>query len=137
MEFNDLPKKLQQKFLDIFKEHLDAVKKILDQDGCLEPMLHISSQSESQLISLQPQDGIIDEDKLLEKAIEIVKCQSFDTALLSYSSSSILKKSQALVTYIFDKSGTAVLYFTAYSYKGLFKKKVVLEKHILGGTFNI
>ena len=134
MEFEELSQELQQIFLSLYKEHLDFCVSILEEDHCLNPMLRINCVSDPKLISLQPNDGNVDFNKMIEKTKEILNSQSFETALLSYSSSSVLKKSKALVTYLFDKSGVGVLYFTAYHFSGLFKKKVVFDKHLLGAV---
>lgn len=135
MEFENMSKNLQQTFSALYKEHLNVCVNILEKDRCLEPMIRINSASDPTLISLQRNGDSANFDEMIEKTNEILRSQSFDTALLSYSSSSILKNSEALVTYIVDKSGVAVLYFTAYHLKGLFKKKVVFDKHLLGNVF--
>lgn len=134
MEFEKLSKKLQQTFSALYEEHLNVCVSILGKDRWLEPMIRINS-AEPTLISVQRNGDNVDFDEMIEKTNEILRSQSFDTALLSYSSSCILKNSEALVTYIVDKSGVAVLYFTAYHLKGLFKKKVVFDKHLLGNVF--
>lgn len=74
--------------------------------------------------------------KVLEKTKEILNSQSFETAVLSYSSSSVLKKSDAVVSCLIDKSGVGVLFFTAYHFSGLFKKKVVYDEHIIGDVID-
>lgn len=136
MEFEDISQELQETFLRLYKENLNICESILEEDRRLSPILRINSISEPKLISLQSKDGKVDFDKMIEKTTEILNSQSFDTALLSYSSSSVLKKSKALVTYLVDKSGVGVLYITAYHFKGLLKKKVVFDKHFLGAVFD-
>lgn len=132
MDFEELSQELQQTFLNLYKEHIHACKSILEKDRCLAPMLRINSASDPKLISLQSVDGKVDFLKLVEKTKEILNSRSFDTALLSYSSSNVLKESEAVVTYLFDKTGVGVLYYTAYHFSGFFKKKVVFDKHLLG-----
>ncbi len=134
MEFEHLPQELQTKFVQLYKEHISACAKNLSEDHCLLPMLRIDRKLGGELISLQRSDGTYDPESALEKAKELLRDQPFEAAIFSYSSENILKRSAALATYIFDKSGAVVLYFTAYHYQGLFKKKTVYDDHILGAV---
>ncbi len=136
MNFKELSQELQQKFFSVFKEHIHICKNILNEDHSIEPMLRINSVSDPMLISLQPKDGKFNFLKVLEKTKEILNSQSFETAVLSYSSSSVLKKSDAVVSCLIDKSGVGVLFFTAYHFSGLFKKKVVYDEHIIGDVID-
>ena len=131
MKFEELSQELQENFLKLYKEHLKNSIDILNEDHWLEPVLRINSQTEPTLVSLQRVDDTVDFDKMMEVAKDILRSHPFDTALLSYSTDVVLKDTSALVTYIIDKSGVGVLYFTAYHFKGLFRKKVVYDKHLL------
>lgn len=111
--------------MKLYKEHLKNSIDILNEEHWLEPVLRINSQTEPTLVSLQRVDDTVDFDKMMEVAKDILRSHPFDTALLSYSTDVVLKDTSALVTYIIDKSGVGVLYFTAYHFKGLFRKKVV------------
>ena len=136
MEFEEISKDLQETFLRLYKENLNICESILEDDRWIYPILRINSASEPKLISMQSQDNKADFDIMIKKVKEILKSQSFDTASLSYSSSSVLKNSDALVTYLVDKSGVGVLYFTAYHFKKLLKKKVIFDKHLLGAVID-
>lgn len=136
MEFEEISKDLQETFLRLYKENLNICESILEDDRWIYPILRINSASEPKLISMQSQDNKADFDIMIKKVKEILNSQSFDTASLSYSSSSVLKNSDALVTYLVDKSGVGALYFTAYHFKGLLKKKVIFDKHLLGAVID-
>ena len=135
MEFEELPQALQKTFLDLLKEHAGVCAEMLQEGHSLEPMMRINGGAEPVLLSLQPQDGVVKMDRMMEKAKEILRTRKFETAALSYTSSSVLKKSETLVTFLFHKSGVAVLFFTAYHFSGLFRKKLVLDRHLVGEVF--
>lgn len=132
MKFEELSQELQENFLKLYKEHLKNSIDILNEDHWLEPILRINNQTEPTLVALQREKDTVDFDKMIEVVWDILRSHPFDTALLSYSTDVVLKDTSALVTYIIDKSGVGVLYFTAYHFKGLFRKKVVYDKHLLG-----
>lgn len=125
MKFEELSQELQENFLKLYKEHLKNSIDILNEDHWLEPILRINNQTEPTLVALQREKDTVDFDKMIEVVWDILRSHPFDTALLSYSTDVVLKDTSALVTYIIDKSGVGVLYFTAYHFKGLFRKKVV------------
>ena len=125
MKFEELSQELQENFLKLYKEHLKNSIDILNEDHWLEPVLRINSQTEPTLVALQREEDTVDFDKMIDVVWDILRSHPFDTALLSYSTDVVLKDTSALVTYIIDKSGVGVLYFTAYHFKGLFRKKVV------------
>lgn len=128
MKFEELSQELQENFLKLYKEHLKTSIDILNEDHWLEPILRINNQTEPTLVALQREEDTVDFDKMMEVAKDILRSHPFDTALLSYSTDVVLKDTSALVTYIIDKSGVGVLYFTAYHFKGLFRKKSRLRQ---------
>ena len=132
MKFEELSQELQENFLKLYKEHLKNSIDILNEDHWLEPILRINNQTEPTLVALQRKEDTVDFDKMIDVVWDILRSHPFDTALLSYSTDVVLKDTSALVTDIIDKSGVGVLYFTAYHFKGLFRKKVVSDKHLLG-----
>jgi hypothetical protein len=137
MDFSDIKQEIQEKFLALLESHLSISKTNLESDNCVLPFLMTTGETPDSnvLMGLQPQNGKTDVDVALQVALQILKTKDFEVALFSYSTkigSGDGKFTDALKTYIFDKSGLSVVFFTPYKLSGLFRKKVAYEKSIIG-----
>jgi len=137
MDFQDISPETQEAFLQLLDNHLTISVMNLEKDKCVLPMLmSIGSEPDANLVvSLQPKSGNTDVEAALAAALQRLKKSDFDYALFSYSTKIGLsddKLVDALKTYIFEKSGLSVVFFTPYKFSGLFKKKADYEKTIIG-----
>ena len=132
MNFSELDTAVQESIIDLLNNHIVSAAGILKQDRCLVPMLMIPDSN--QLVSLQSRDGSVDVDKAYAAVVGKLKDEAFTYALFSYSTQIGLTTggvSDALKTYIFTKNGIEVSFYTPFAVKGLFKKKINVEKSIL------
>ncbi len=131
MDFSNLDVELQEQIISALNSHLEISADIIKKERYLLPMLLIPESK--QLIGLQSKDGVQDVDKAYEKAVELLKSESFSCALFSYSTRIGLAdggETDALKTCVFTADGLAVSFFTPYSIKGFLKKSIVIEKTI-------
>lgn len=131
MEFSNLDVELQEQIITALNNHLEISTDIIKKDRYLLPMLLIPESK--QLIGLQSKDGVQDVDKAYEKAVELLKSESFSCALFSYSTRIGLAdggETDTLKTCVFTADGLAVSFFTPYSIKGFIKKSIIFEKTI-------
>ncbi len=122
---------LKEQFLKLYNNHIEICKDILKKERCVLPILVVNNGIDSKLISFQPQNGIVDYDKALQKAKDYLNTQNYETAIFSYSSDKIINKSNVLVIHLFDSSNISVLYYVKYHFKGIFNKKVIFEEQII------
>jgi hypothetical protein len=118
--------------------HLKASAANLEEkDKCVLPMLLVkrAGVDSNMIYSLQPKSGKTDVDEALEVALQLLKDAEFDSAVFSYSTKVGLSNGNlvdALKTFTIDKSGLTVVFFTPFKVNGLFKRKVMYEKSIIG-----
>lgn len=137
MKFQDIPNEITEKALSILDKHLEISTSNLLKDKCILPMLMTISKNPNynNIMSLLPQNGQVDVDLALSKAIKELKKIDFEYALFSYSTKIGLRNgnlTNALKTYIFVKNGLTMVFFTPYKISGFIKKKVNYEKSIIG-----
>lgn len=137
MNFADIETTVQEDIIEILNGHIMASASILEEDKCLMPMMMVKGESSesNQLISLVSKDGSVDVDKAYNVAVQNLKNMDFTYALFSYSTQVGLESGRladAVKTFIFAKNGLTVVFYTPFVLKGLFKKKVIIEKTILG-----
>ena len=131
MDFSELDSLIQYVIMDLLNSHIKATVSILKKDGYLMPMMILDS---NQLISLQSQDGSTDVDRAYVFVVEKLKNESFDHAVFSYSSKVCLSEgslTDVIKTYVFLSNGLEVSFYTPYTVKGIFKKKVSVGNTLL------
>ena len=139
MEFTELPEQMQDEFIQLLTNHIDATDKILCKHKFLFPMLriHYADAQLNEVIGLQQRDGKIDVDTAYIAAKAFLKNKDFECALFSYSTQIVVSNGRltdALKTTIIMKSSLASEFFTPFSISGIFKKKVTFAKSLLGNT---
>ena len=131
MDFSQLDSLIQYEIMDLLNSHIKATVSILKKDRYLMPMMILDS---NQLISLQSQDGSTDVDRAYVFVVEKLKNESFDHAVFSYSSKVCLSEgslTDVIKTYVFLSNGLEVSFYTPYTVKGFFKKKVSVGNTLL------
>ena len=131
MTFRELDTATQQKIIDLLNNHIAVAADILKKDRCLIPMLMITDSN--RLVSLHSKNGSVNVDKAYDVAIEELKNETFTYALFSYSTRIGLAtggETDALKTCIFTQNGIEVSFFTPFSLKGIFTKKICFDKSI-------
>jgi hypothetical protein len=136
MDFENIAPKMQETIMQLLDKHLSITIKILEKDKCVIPMFWAkgSKPDSNSIAVLQPKDGNTDVDAALKVALLRLKEIDFEYALFSYSTEIGMNGGcliNALKTFIFDKNGLAVVFFTPYKIRGLFNKKVYYEKSII------
>lgn len=131
VDFSQLDSLIQYEIMDLLNSHIKATVSILKKDRYLMPMMILDS---NQLISLQSQDGSTDVDRAYVFVVEKLKNESFDHAVFSYSSKVCLSEgsiTDVIKTYVFLSNGLEVSFYTPYTVKGFFKKKVSVGNTLL------
>ena len=131
MDFSELDSLIQYVIMDLLNSHIKTTISILEKDRYLMPMMILDS---NQLISLQSQDGSTDVDRAYVFVVEKLKNESFDHAVFSYSSKVCLSEgsiTDVIKTYVFLSNGLEVSFYTPYTVKGFFKKKVSVGNTLL------
>lgn len=131
MDFSQLDSLIQYEIMDLLNSHIKATVSILKKDRYLMPMMVLDS---NQLISLQSQDGGIDVDRAYAFVLKKLKNESFDHAVFSYSTKVCISDgslTDVIKTYVFLSNGLEVSFYTPYTVKGFFKKKVSVGNTLL------
>lgn len=131
MDFSQLDSLIQYEIMDLLNSHIKATVSILKKDRYLMPMMVLDS---NQLISLQSQDGSTDVDRAYDFVLKKLKNESFNHAVFSYSSKVCLSEgslTDVIKTYVFLSNGLEVSFYTPYTVKGFFKKKVSVGNTLL------
>ena len=131
MDFSQLDSLIQYEIMDLLNSHIKATVSILKKDRYLMPMMILDS---NQLISLQSQDGGIDVDRAYAFVLKKLKNESFDHAVFSYSTKVCISDgslTDVIKTYVFLSNGLEVSFYTPYTVKGFFKKKVSVGNTLL------
>jgi hypothetical protein len=131
MDFSQLDSLIQYEIMDLLNSHIKATVSILEKDRYLMPMMILDS---NQLISLQSQDGSTDVDRAYAFVVEKLKNESFDHAVFSYSTKVCISEgslTDVIKTYVFLSNGLEVSFYTPYTVKGVFKKKVSVGNTLL------
>lgn len=132
MQFEDLDQETQESILEMLKQRVEACAESLAEDGSCIPILFVPDAN--LLIGLMAEDGETDVDIAYELAIERLKQLTFSYASFSYSTQLVSEKGKvidALKTYVFTANGIEVTFFTTYTRKGLFKKKLAFGETFL------
>ena len=131
MDFSQLDSLIQYEIMDLLNSHIKATVSILKKDRYLMPMMVLDS---NQLISLQSQDGSIDVDRAYAFVLKKLKNESFNHAVFSYSTKVCISYgslTDVIKTYVFLSNGLEVSFYTPYTVKGFFKKKVSVGNTLL------
>lgn len=131
MEFIELDSLIQYVIMDLLNSHIKATISILEKDRFLMPMMVLDS---NQLISLKSQDGSTDVDRAYAFVVKKLKNESFNHAVFSYSTKVCISKgslTDVIKTYVFLSNGLEVSFYTPYTVKGIFKKKVSVGNTLL------
>lgn len=131
MDFSQLDSLIQYEIMDLLNSHIKATVSILKKDRYLMPMMVLDS---NQLISLQSQDGGIDVDRAYDFVLKKLKNESFNHAVFSYSTKVCISDgslTDVIKTYVFLSNGLEVSFYTPYTVKGFFKKKVSVGNTLL------
>ena len=131
MDFSELDSLIQYVIMDLLNSHIKATVSILEKDRYLMPMMILDS---NQLISLQSQDGSTDVDRAYAFVLKKLKNESFNHAVFSYSSKVCISDgslTDVIKTYVFLSNGLEVSFYTPYTVKGIFKKKVSVGNTLL------
>ena len=131
MDFSQLDSLIQYEIMDLLNSHIKATVSILEKDRYLMPMMILDS---NQLISLQSQDGSTDVDRAYSFVLKKLKNESFNHAVFSYSSKVCISDgslTDVIKTYVFLSNGLEVSFYTPYTVKGFFKKKVSVGNTLL------
>ena len=131
MDFSQLDSLIQYEIMDLLNSHIKATVSILKKDRYLMPMMVLDS---NQLISLQSQDGGIDVDRAYAFVLKKLKNESFNHAVFSYSTKVCISDgslTDVIKTYVFLSNGLEVSFYTPYTVKGFFKKKVSVGNTLL------
>lgn len=133
MKFTDIDTERQDIIINELNNHLVVSHDLLKKDKCILPLLIIKGETKekTQLISLQPQDGLIDVDKAFDAAIAKLKTTQFKISIFSYSTKMSFDGKQyidAIKSVIIFKEGLTAVIFSPYVIKGLFNKKVYIGK---------
>jgi hypothetical protein len=131
MDFSQLDSLIQYVIMDLLNSHIKATVSILKKDRYLMPMMVLDS---NQLISLQSQDGSIDVDRAYAFVLKKLKNESFNHAVFSYSTKVCISDgsiTDVIKTYVFLSNGLEVSFYTPYTVKGFFKKKVSVGNTLL------
>lgn len=131
MDFSQLDSLIQYEIMDLLNSHIKATVSILKKDRYLMPMMVLDS---NQLISLQSQDGSIDVDRAYAFVLKKLKNESFNHAVFSYSTKVCISDgsiTDVIKTYVFLSNGLEVSFYTPYTVKGFFKKKVSVGNTLL------
>ena len=131
MDFSQLDSLIQYEIMDLLNSHIKATVSILKKDRYLMPMMVLDS---NQLISLQSQDGGIDVDRAYAFVLKKLKNESFNHAVFSYSTKVCISEgsiTDVIKTYVFLSNGLEVSFYTPYTVKGFFKKKVSVGNTLL------
>lgn len=132
MQFEDLDQEIQESILNMLEYHVNTCAQILTEEGTYIPMLIVPDAH--LYLCLVPEDGETDVDRAYELAIERLKPLTFSYAIFSYSTQLASEKGKvidALKTYVFTANGIEVTFFTTYTRKGLFKKKLAFGETFL------
>ncbi|MDR2201730.1 MAG: hypothetical protein LBP26_03050 [Clostridiales bacterium] len=135
MNFSEIEPNRRDAFLDLLDTHLRGSSGNLKKDKCLPPMLLTTGKESNVARCLVPKSGKYDVDEAFEAALLILKSEDYDNALFSYSTKVGLSDGRpvkALKSFVIGKNGLTVVFFTPYRIKGLFKKRVLYEKSIIG-----
>ena len=131
MDFSQLDSLIQYEIMDLLNSHIKATVSILEKDRYLMPMMILDS---NQLISLQSQDGSTDVDRAYSFVLKKLKNESFNHAVFSYSSKVCISDgslTDVIKTYVFLSNGLEVSFYTPYTVKGFFNKKVSVGNTLL------
>ena len=131
MDFSQLDSLIQYVIMDLLNNHIKATVSILKKDRYLMPMMVLDS---NQLISLQSQDGSTDVDRAYAFVLKKLKNESFNHAVFSYSTKVCISDgglTDVIKTYVFLSNGLEVSFYTPYTVKGFFKKKVSVGNTLL------
>ena len=131
MDFSQLDSLIQYEIMDLLNSHIKATVSILEKDRYLMPMMILDS---NQLISLQSQDGSTDVDRAYSFVLKKLKNESFNHAVFSYSTKVCISEgsiTDVIKTYVFLSNGLEVSFYTPYTVKGFFKKKVSVGNTLL------
>ena len=136
MIFNELDEIIQQEIVDLLNKHIVSSAEIIKKDKMLLPILMINGKTleSNKLISLQSMDKTIDVDKAYEKALSIIKKESFNYALFSYSTRMGTSSGQvinAIKTTIITETGVSVTFISMYELKGLIRKNMNILETVL------
>ena len=131
MDFSQLDSLIQYEIMDLLNSHIKTTVSILKKDRYLMPMMVLDS---NQLISLQSQDGTTDVDRAYAFVLKKLKNESFNHAVFSYSTKVCISDgslTDVIKTYVFLSNGLEVSFYTPYTVKGFFKKKVSVGNTLL------
>ena len=131
MDFSQLDSLIQYEIMDLLNSHIKATVSILEKDRYLMPMMILDS---NQLISLQSQDGSTDVDRAYAFVLKKLKNESFNHAVFSYNTKVCISDgslTDVIKTYVFLSNGLEVSFYTPYTVKGFFKKKVSVGNTLL------
>lgn len=131
MDFSQLDSLIQYVIMDLLNSHIKTTISILKKDRYLMPMMVLDS---NQLISLQSQDGSTDVDRAYAFVLKKLKNESFNHAVFSYSTKVCISDgslTDVIKTYVFLSNGLEVSFYTPYTVKGFFKKKVSVGNTLL------
>lgn len=131
MDFSQLDSLIQYVIMDLLNSHIKTTISILKKDRYLMPMMVLDS---NQLISLQSQDGSTDVDRAYAFVLKKLKNESFNYAVFSYGTKVCISDdslTDVIKTYVFLSNGLEVSFYTPYTVKGFFKKKVSVGNTLL------
>lgn len=131
VDFSQLDSLIQYEIMDLLNSHIKATVSILKKDRYLMPMMILDS---NQLISLQSQDGSTDVDRAYAFVLKKLKNESFNHAVFSYNTKVCISDgslTDVIKTYVFLSNGLEVSFYTPYTVKGFFKKKVSVGNTLL------
>ena len=131
MNFTDIDIERQDIIINELNNHLVVSHDLLKKDKCILPLLIIKGETkeETKLISLQPQDVLIDVDRAFAAVIAQLRTTQFKISIFSYSTKMSFDGKQyidAIKSVIIFKEGLTAVIFSPYVIKGLINKKVYI-----------
>ena len=131
MLFSELDATVRQDITALLNAHIEASAEILEEDGYIPPMLLFPDTEALSDFSEIEED--IDEDTAYAVTIEALSGEDFSYAVLSFSTTILLRgeETEALKTFIFSGDGLECLFYTPYTISGGFRKTVQLQKTVI------